>query len=267
MTSKEAQIRSILEKRIMVLDGAMGVMLQGYELSEPDYRGSQFAEHGQALQGCNDLLSVTRPDVVREVHQQFLSAGADMIETNTFTSTSISLADYRLEDHVYEINLAAAQLARVAADEATGQTPDKPRFVAGAIGPTNNTLSLSPDVNDPGYRTMTFDQVVASYTEQIRGLVDGGVDVLLCETVFDTLTLKAGLYAIEQYFEDHGLRLPVMVSLTITDQSGRTLSGQTIEAFWHSISHIDLLSVGINCALGAEDMRAYVQDLARLAPT
>ncbi len=266
MTSKEAQIRSILEKRIMVLDGAMGVMLQGYELSEPDYRGSQFAEHGQALQGCNDLLSVTRPDVVREVHQQFLSAGADMIETNTFTSTSISLADYGLEDHVYEINLAAAQLARVAADEATGQTPDKPRFVAGAIGPTNNTLSLSPDVNDPGYRTMTFDQVVASYTEQIRGLVDGGVDVLLCETVFDTLTLKAGLYAIEQYFEDHGLRLPVMVSLTITDQSGRTLSGQTIEAFCHSISHIDLLSVGINCALGAEDMRAYVQDIARLAP-
>jgi len=244
----------------------MGVMLQGYELTEADYRGSQFADHASDLQGCNDLLSITKPDVVREVHKRFLDAGADMIETNTFTSTSISMVDYALESSVYDINLAAAKLARAAADAQTAKTPNKPRFVAGAIGPTNCTLSLSPDVNDPGFRTMTFDQVVDSYTEQIRGLVDGNVDVLLCETVFDTLTLKAGLYAIEQYFQVNDVRLPVMVSLTITDQSGRTLSGQTIEAFWQSISHTDLLSVGINCSLGASDMRSYVEDLAKHAP-
>jgi len=266
MTEAEIRIRAILQERILVLDGAMGVMLQGYELKEADYRGDAFADHEKDLQGCNDLLSVTRPDVVREVHRGFLDAGSDMIETNTFSSTSISMADYGLEDHVYDINLAAARLARELADEFSAKTPEKPRFVAGAIGPTNSTLSLSPDVNDPAFRTMTFDQVVVSFTEQIRGLVDGGVDVLLCETVFDTLTLKAGLFAIEQYFDDHGVRLPVMVSMTITDRSGRTLSGQTIEAFWQSISQADLLSVGINCSLGASDMREYVSDLARNTP-
>ena len=216
MTEAEIKIRAILDERIMVLDGAMGVMLQSYELSEADFRGQAFADHARDLRGCNDLLSVTRPDVVGEVHRRFLEAGADMIETNTFSSTSISLADYALEDYVYDINLAAARLAREAADAFSEQTPNKPRFVAGAIGPTNSTLSLSPDVNDPAFRTMTFDQVVTSYSEQIRGLIDGGVDVLLCETVFDTLTLKAGLYAIENFFDDHDLRLPVMVSMTIT---------------------------------------------------
>jgi 5-methyltetrahydrofolate--homocysteine methyltransferase len=266
MTEAESQIREILQKRILVLDGAMGVMLQGYELNESDYRGEVFADHTADLKGCNDLLSVTQPEIVREVHRGFLEAGSDMIETNTFTSTSISLADYALEDHVYEINLAAARLAREVAEAFTAKTPEKPRFVAGAIGPTNITLSLSPDVNDPAFRTMTFDEVVASFTEQISGLVDGGVDVLVCETVFDTLTLKAGLFAIEKYFEDHDIRLPVMVSMTITDLSGRTLSGQTIEAFWQSISQAELLSVGINCSLGAADMRAYVSDLAKHTP-
>ena len=266
MTDAEKKIREILDERILVFDGAMGVMLQGYELSESDYRGQEFAAHGSDLKGCNDLLSVTKPDVVREVHSGFLDAGADVIETNTFTATSISMADYGLEGHVYDINLAAARLAREVADTYTEKTPDKPRFVAGAIGPTNSTLSLSPDVNDPGYRTMTFDQVVVAFTEQIRGLVDGGVDILLCETVFDTLTLKAGLFAIEQYFDDNNVRLPVMVSMTITDLSGRTLSGQTIEAFWQSMSQVDLLSVGINCSLGASDMRAYVSELAKYTP-
>ena len=222
MIEAEQKIRSILDERIMVMDGAMGVMLQGYELSEADYRGQDFADHGSDLRGCNDLLSLTLPDVVTEVHHRFLDAGADVIETNTFTATSISLADYALEDHVYDINLAAARLARKTADEYAVKTPDKPRFVAGAIGPTNSTLSLSPDVDDPSFRTMTFDEVVAAYSEQIRGLMDGGVDILLCETVFDTLTLKAGLFAVEQYFQDHGVRLPLMVSLTITDLSGRS---------------------------------------------
>jgi 5-methyltetrahydrofolate--homocysteine methyltransferase len=266
MTIAEKIIRELLAERILVFDGAMGVMLQGYELSESDYRGQEFADHGSDLKGCNDLLSVTKPDVVREVHSGFLDAGADVIETNTFTATSISMADYGLEDQVYDINLAAARLAREVADTYTEKTPDKPRFVAGAIGPTNSTLSLSPDVNDPGYRTMTFDQVIVAFTEQIRGLVDGGVDILLCETVFDTLTLKACLFAIEQYFDDHNVRLPVTVSMTITDLSGRTLSGQTVEAFWQSISQVDLLSVGINCSLGASDMRAYVSELAKYTP-
>ncbi|MCH2664410.1 methionine synthase, partial [bacterium] len=265
-TERPATFEGLLRERILVLDGAMGVMLQGYELSEADYRGNAFVGHQSVVQGCNDLLSVTRPDIVQEVHRRFLEAGADMIETNTFTATSISLADYGLENYVYDINIAAARLAREEADRATQLTPDKPRFVAGAVGPTNSTLSLSPDVNDPAYRTMTFDEVVAAYSEQVRGLMDGGVDVLLCETVFDTLTLKAGLYAIEQYFQDNDVRIPLMVSLTITDQSGRMLSGQTIEAFWQSIAHVDLLSVGINCSLGASDMRAYVQQLAHITP-
>ena len=225
MTEAERQIRSILDERILVLDGAMGVMLQGYELSEADYRGNAFVGHQSVVQGCNDLLSVTRPDIVQEVHRRFLEAGADMIETNTFTATSISLADYGLENYVYDINIAAARLAREEADRATQLTPEKPRFVAGAVGPTNSTLSLSPDVNDPAYRTMTFDEVVAAYSEQVRGLMDGGVDVLLCETVFDTLTLKAGLFGIEQSFRDSGRRLPLIISVTVTDLSGRTLSG------------------------------------------
>jgi 5-methyltetrahydrofolate--homocysteine methyltransferase len=259
-------IHTLLSERILVMDGATGTMVQAYELGEDDYRGEAFRDHPGDLKGCNDLLCVTRPDIIEEIHTGFLDAGSDIIETNTFTATSVSLADYGLEGHVYDINAAAARIARQCADHFTSQNPDRPRLVAGAIGPTNITLSLSPDVNDPGFRTMRFDDLAAAYYEQVDALVQGGVDLLLAETVFDTLNLKAALFAIERYFEDHGRRLPVMVSVTITDQSGRTLSGQTLEAFWLSVSEADLFGVGINCALGAEDMRPYVETLSGLAP-
>ncbi len=261
-----ARLEELLLTRILVLDGAMGTMIQQHQLEEADFRGTQFANHPKELRGCNDLLSLTRPDIIEDIHRQYFEAGADIVETNTFNSTSISMAEYQLESAVTAINRAAAQIARRVADEFTERNPDKPRFVAGSIGPTSRAASLSPDVNDPGFRAVTFDQLVASYREQVEALIDGGVDILFPETTFDTLNLKACLFAISQFFDDRGITLPVMISATITDASGRTLSGQTVEAFWNSVSHFPALSVGLNCALGADRMRPYVEELARIAP-
>ncbi len=255
-----------LSKRILLLDGAMGSMVQQYRLEEKDYRGQRFADFPHDLKGNIDLLSLTRPDVIRSIHISYLQAGADIIETNTFSATSISQADYHLEDVVYELNLESAKLAVSAAREITALDPGKPRFVAGSIGPTNKTASMSPDVSDSGYRAVTFDSLVSAYEEQIRGLVDGGVDLLLIETIFDTLNAKAALFAIKEIENKTGTRLPVMISGTITDASGRTLSGQTITAFLYSLSHVDLLSIGVNCALGAKEMLPYVAELSSKAP-
>ena len=260
------ELANLLQRRIVILDGAMGTMIQSYQLDESGYRGRQFANHSSDLKGCNDLLCLTQSEIVETIHRQYLEAGADIIETNTFNSTSISMADYHLEHLVYDLNLAGARVARKAVEAVMAKHPDRPRFVAGAIGPTNRTASMSPDVNNPAFRSVTFDQLVAAYTEQVRGLLDGGVDLLLAETVFDTLNLKAALFAIDQYFEAQKRRVPMMVSVTITDRSGRTLSGQTVEAFWNSISHMPLLSVGINCALGAKQMRPYIEELSQIAP-
>ena len=259
-------LEQALSERILVLDGAMGTMIQALALDEAMFRGEEFAGHPAALDGCNDLLCLTFPEAIEKIHDEFLEAGADILETNTFNSTSISMADYQLQDRVFDINFAAARLARRAADRASDRTPDRRRYVAGSLGPTNRTASMSPDVNNPGFRAVSFDQLVEAYREQIAGLIDGGVDLLMPETTFDTLNLKACLFAIEDHFTRHDVRLPVAVSVTITDNSGRTLSGQTLEAFWHSIAHADLLSVGINCALGPTQMRPYVQELARIAP-
>ncbi len=258
-------IHTLLKERVLVLDGAMGTMIQRYQLSEADFRGERFADHPSDLKGNNDLLSITRPDIIKAIHKEYLEAGADIVETNTFSGTRIAMADYHLEDLVYEMNYESARLAREAADEITAQNPDKPRFVAGAIGPTNRTASLSPDVNNPGYRAITFDQLVEAYYEQVKGLVDGGCDVLLIETVFDTLNCKAALYAAQQYVQYGGKELPIMVSGTITDASGRTLSGQTVEAFWNSISHAPIISIGFNCALGARQLKTHIQELSRIA--
>ncbi|OPZ09736.1 MAG: Methionine synthase [candidate division BRC1 bacterium ADurb.BinA292] len=255
-----------LARRILILDGAMGTMIQGFGLAEADFRNDpRLTDLPRDLKGNNELLCLTRPDVIEKIHADFLDAGADIIETNTFNANAVSQADYGTVHLVREINLAAARLARAAADRQSAATPDRPRFVAGAIGPTNRTASMSPDVNDPGYRAITFDDLVEAYAEQARALIEGGVDLLLCETVFDTLNLKAALYAIDRVQGELGARLPVMISVTITDRSGRTLSGQTVEAFWYSIEHARPLSVGINCALGADDMRPYVEELAGLA--
>src|SRR5581483_11009591 len=258
-------MRALLEalrQRILIIDGAMGTMIQRYKLDEPAYRGARFARHPRDLKGANDLLSLTQPRIIEEIHRAYLDAGADIIETNTFNAQAISIADYGLEAHVYDMNLAAARIARNAADACT----DRPRFVAGSIGPTNRNASLSPDVDNPAFRAVTFDALVDASYEQVRGLVDGGVDILLPETTFDTLNLKAALFAIQKLFDDRGVRLPVMASITITDASGRTLSGQTVEACWNSIAHAPLLSVGINCALGAREMRPHIEELARVAP-
>ena len=254
-----------LEKRIVFLDGPRGTMIQKRNLSEADFRGNRFKDHPYDLKGNNDILNITQQKIISEIYEEYLDAGSDIVGTNTFNSTSISQGDYHTEDFVYEINFEAARLARIAADKFTAKTPDKPRFVAGAIGPMNKTLSLSPDVNDPGFRAVTFDQIKESYLEQARGLIDGGVDILLVETVFDTLNCKAALYAINEYFDKTGSKLPVMVSGTITDLSGRTLSGQTVEAFWNSVSHAGLLSIGLNCSLGAKEMRPYVEELSEKA--
>jgi 5-methyltetrahydrofolate--homocysteine methyltransferase len=262
--NRTEELRQLLTRRILVLDGAMGTLMQQYGLSEEDMRGERFAKHPRDLKGASDVLALTRPDILDEAHRKYLEAGADIIETNTFNAQAISFADYALEPDVYEINKAAAEICRKAADEFS--TPGKPRFVAGSMGPTNRTASLSPDVNNPAFRGTNFDELVDAYYEQVRGLVDGGVDILLPETTFDTLNIKAALFAIEKYFEDTGNVLPVIASITITDASGRTLSGQTVEACWNSISHAPLLAVGINCALGAEEMRAHVEELASLAP-
>ena len=261
---RTAELKTLLAQRLLILDGAMGTMIQRHQLQEADYRGERFASHGHDLKGNNDLLLLTRPDVIRGIHCEYLAAGADIVETNTFNATAISQADYRLEAIVYELNVAGAKLAREACDEYTVKDPAKPRFVAGVLGPTSRTASISPDVNDPGYRNVSFDALVDTYSEAIRGLTDGGADILLVETIFDTLNAKAALYSIEQFFEKTGRRWPVMISGTITDASGRTLSGQTAEAFWNSLSHIRPLSFGLNCALGAGDLRQYVAELARI---
>ncbi|MGC8823720.1 MAG: methionine synthase [Bacteroidales bacterium] len=261
----KANIYEEIEKRILILDGAMGTMIQRYQLSEEQYRGERFKDFPYPLKGNNDILCLTQPAIIREIHEQYLNAGADIIETNTFNANSISQSDYHLEDIVYELNVAAAQLARAAADKYSALTPEKPRFVAGSIGPTNKTASISPEVNDPGYRAVSFDDLVKIYSEQIVGLLDGGVDILLVETVFDTLNAKAAVFAIENVASQRGMRIPVMVSGTITDASGRMLAGQTVEAFMISLSHVDLLSIGLNCALGAMEMRPYLQELAKKA--
>ncbi|MEE8524305.1 MAG: methionine synthase [Thermoanaerobaculia bacterium] len=264
--STEHRLRELLEQRILILDGAMGTMIQGYGLGEDDFRGELLGEHPHELKGNNDILSLTRPRVIEEIHRAFLDAGADAVETNTFNAQAISQSDYHTEHLVYEINVAAARLARQVADEASVRTPDKPRFVFGSMGPMNRTLSISPDVDRPEFRTVTFDQVKDAYKEQARGLFDGGVDLLAPETTFDTLNLKAAIVAIEELFEERRRRLPVMLSLTITDKSGRTLSGQTLEAAWVSIAHARPFAVGINCALGAREMRPYVEELAEIVP-
>ncbi len=261
-----AAVKEELEKRVLVLDGAMGTMIQQYQLKEEDYRGEGFRNFNRDLKGDNDLLSLSRPDVIREIHEAYLDAGADIIETNTFNATSISQADYGLQDYVREMNLASAKIARIAADKYSLMDPSKPRFVAGALGPTNKTASLSPDVNDPGYRAVSFDDLYNAYYSQAEALLDGGVDILLVETIFDTLNAKAALVAIQDLFEKKGKNLPVMVSGTITDLSGRTLSGQTVEAFLNSVSHLDLLSIGFNCALGAKELRPFVEELSGKAP-
>ena len=258
-----SNLKNILEDRILVLDGAMGTMLQNYAFQEKDFRGKRFADFPVSLQGNNDLLSLTQPQAIKEIHRKYFEVGADIVETNTFSSTSIAMADYQMEDLVYELNYESAKIAKQVADSFTAKKPQKPRFVAGSIGPTNKTASLSPDVNDPGFRAITFDQLVEAYSEQTEALLDGGVDILLVETVFDTLNAKAALFAIEAVKESRKLDIPVMVSGTITDASGRTLSGQTAEAFLISLSHVDLLSVGFNCALGADQLMPYVERLSR----
>ncbi len=268
-----------LAQRILVIDGAMGTMLQGYRLDEGGYRGERFAHgfdarHAAAhdhshhvcdLKGNNDLLLLTQPEIIRAVHRQYLDAGADLVETNTFNATAISQADYHLEHLVYELNLAGARLARECCDAATAQTPQQPRFVIGVLGPTSRTASISPDVNDPGFRNTSFDELAATYREAARGLIDGGADVLMVETIFDTLNAKAALFALSEEFDARGARLPLMISGTITDKSGRTLSGQTAEAFFYSVRHVRPLAVGLNCALGAKDLREHIDVLAQVA--
>jgi 5-methyltetrahydrofolate--homocysteine methyltransferase len=256
-------IKDLLKEKILVLDGAMGSLIQTYKLEEEDFRGECFKDHTHPVKGNNDLLALVRPDILKELHCRYLEAGADILETNTFSGTTIAQADYALEAAVYDINFHSAKIAKEAADEFTAKNPDKPRYVAGSIGPTNRTLSMSPDVNDPGYRAVSWEELVKAYKEQTIALIDGGVDILLVETVFDTLNAKACLFAIDEVFDEKGIKLPIMVSGTITDASGRTLSGQTAEAFLTSVSHFDLLSVGFNCALGASMMKPYLEVVSK----
>lgn len=259
-------LQDCLKDRILIIDGAMGTMIQRYKLEEKDYRGERFKDWHTDVKGNNDLLSITQPQIIESIHKEYLEAGADIIETNTFSGTSIAQADYDMQSLAYELNVASAKCARNAADAYTAKNPDKPRFVAGAIGPLNKTLSLSPDVNNPGFRAVTFDEVATAYTEQIKGLVDGGVDIILIETIFDTLNAKAAIYATKNYFRRHNLpELPIMISGTITDASGRTLSGQTLEAFYVSVMHANPLSIGLNCALGASEMRPHIEELSQIA--
>ncbi|HEX3871361.1 MAG TPA: homocysteine S-methyltransferase family protein, partial [Pirellulales bacterium] len=267
MTSTETSetLNHLLSQRILVLDGAMGTMVHALKLGEREFRGQQFANHTKDLKNFIDILAITQPEAICDIHRQYLEAGADIIETNTFGATNVAMADFDLSDRVRELNLAAVQVARRAVDEMTARTPDRPRFVAGSMGPTNRQLSISGNVNDPGHRSTTFDEMVDAYYEQVSALVEGGVDLLLPETAFDTLVLKAALFAIEKFFSDTGTRLPVMASVTIF-QGGRTLSGQTVEAFWDSIEHAKLLSVGFNCALGPAQLRPYLEELSQLAP-
>jgi len=262
-----AALHDALKQRILVLDGAMGTMIQRYQpaLTEADFRGSRFHNHPKDLKGNNDILNITRPDVISSIERAYLDAGADILETNTFSATRIAQADYALEDAARDINLEGAKLARAVADEFTAKDPSKPRWVAGAFGPTNRTASISPDVNDPGFRNVTFDELKTAYKEEAYALIEGGVDLFLVETIFDTLNAKAAVLAIEETFDELGESLPVMISGTITDQSGRTLSGQTAEAFWNSLRHVKPLSIGFNCALGAAQMRPYIAEVSRVA--
>jgi 5-methyltetrahydrofolate--homocysteine methyltransferase len=257
-----SSINTTLQERILVLDGAMGTMLQAYKFTEEDFRGERFKDYPTPLQGNNDLLSITQPEAIKTIHGKYFEAGADIIETNTFSGTTIAMADYQMEDLVYELNYQSAKIAKEVATEFTIKEPDKPRFVAGSIGPTNRTASMSPDVNDPGYRAVTFEDLRIAYKQQVEALIDGGVDLLLVETVFDTLNAKAALFAIEQVKEERNIEIPIMLSGTITDASGRTLSGQTAEAFLISVSHIPLLSVGFNCALGANLLQPHLEAIA-----
>ena len=266
MSDTEAKIRKLAAERILVLDGAMGTMIQRHKFSEEDFRGERFADWKRDLKGNNDLLILTQPDVIRDIHLQYFRAGADIAETNTFSSTTIAQADYGMEELAYELNVEGARLARQAADIAEKED-GRPRFVAGTLGPTNRTASISPDVNNPGFRAVTFDQLAEAYGEAARGLLDGGADILLVETIFDTLNAKAAIFAIEQIFADRGSRVPVMISGTITDLSGRTLSGQTPAAFWNALNHARPLSIGLNCALGAKEMRGHIAELSRVANT
>src|SRR5260370_27149585 len=264
---RSEELKVLLERRILILDGAMGTTIQGYRLSEADFRGERFLDSTRELRGNNDLLSLTRPEVIRQIHAQYLEAGADIIETNTFNSNAPSQADYGLERLVYELNHAAAALAREAADRSMERDPGKPRFVAGVLGPTNKTASISPEVNDPGFRNIYFDELVGAYGEALKGLADGGADLILLETIFDTLNAKAAIFAIEALFEERGQRLPVIVSRTITDQSRRALTGHPPEAFWNSLRHAQPIAVGLNCALGAKLMRPYIEELSKVADT
>jgi 5-methyltetrahydrofolate--homocysteine methyltransferase len=259
-------IEDALQQRVLILDGAMGTMIQRYKLEEADFRGKRFKDHPDDLQGNNDLLSLTKPDIIQAIHEEYLEAGADLVETNTFSGTSVAQADYGLESIVYELNKRSAEIAKEATHKFTIKNPDKPRFVIGSMGPTNRTASISPEVTDPAYRAITFDELAEAYKEQARGLVDGGADALLVETIFDTLNAKAALYAIQELFDETKMPIPVMVSGTITDASGRTLSGQTVEAFLISVSHAPILSVGFNCALGAEQLFPYLKELANRSP-
>lgn len=255
-------INQQLQKRILILDGAMGTMIQRYNLTEEDFRGERFKDWEHLVKGNNDLLSITRPDIIEAIHREYLEVGSDIVETNTFSGTTIAMADYGMEELVYELNYESAKIARKVCDEFTAKNPEKPRFVAGAMGPTNRTASLSPDVNDPGFRAITFEELRVAYRQQAEALLDGGVDVLLVETIFDTLNAKAALFAIDELAEERHIRIPIMVSGTITDASGRTLSGQTATAFLISVSHLDLLSIGFNCALGAKQLTPYLQEVA-----
>jgi 5-methyltetrahydrofolate--homocysteine methyltransferase len=258
----KTELEKAIQERILILDGAMGTMIQRHKLEEEDFRKDAFENHDKSLKGNNDLLSITHPEIIKDIHRQYFLAGADIVETNTFSGTWIAQADYGLEEAVYRINYESAKIAKEVANEFT----DKPRFVAGSIGPTNRTASISPDVNDPCYRAITFDELVGAYKDQVNALMDGGVDILLVETIFDTLNAKAALFAIDQVFEDRNTKIPIMVSGTITDQSGRTLTGQTTEAFLISLSHMPLLTIGLNCALGASLMRPYLQILNEKSP-
>lgn len=259
-------IREIINERILILDGAMGTMLQRHKFSEEDFRGERFKDWPVPLQGNNDLLSITQPDAIKEVHRLYFEAGADIVETNTFSGTTIAMADYEMEDLVYELNYESAKIAKEVAEEITQKEPHKPRFVAGSIGPTNKTASMSPDVNDPGFRAVSFNELKIAYRQQVEALLDGGADILLVETIFDTLNAKAALFAIEEVKEERNLEVPVMISGTITDASGRTLSGQTAEAFLISVSHIPMLSIGFNCALGASQLTPHLEVLSQKAP-
>ena len=265
--NKHEQLSTALKQRILILDGAMGTMIQAHKLEEQDYRGERFKDWHVLIKGNNDLLSLTKPEIITDIHRSFLAAGADIIETNTFNSTTISMEDYDMASISREVNLESAKLARAVCDEFSAKTPEKPRYVAGVLGPTSKTCSLSPDVNDPGYRNITFDKLVTAYVESTLALMEGGVDIILIETIFDTLNAKAASFAVEEAFEQAGRTLPVMISGTITDASGRTLSGQTTEAFYNSIRHIKPLSIGLNCALGPDLLRQYVEELSRVCET